>query len=375
MKRAPSKKGAISKLLSSVLLTALLTSCGVSGAPMPPSLELPKPVSDLRALRKGDKVYLAWTVPTQTTDRQTVRHLGPTRICRSLEIAMSDCAPIGEVPASQLARPGAPLTKPGSAAGKVQASYTDALPQQLRQENLGAQITYAVSVLNENGRSAGLSNQVRVPLIAAVPPPSGFHAEIAEDGVRLSWMCPPGFSPQFEGVQYRVRIYRRAQDSQTQNKVAEADLMNCHRPQVLDQTFEWEKTYDYRASVVTVIPKPGHPDIEVEGDDTALVSVFAHDVFPPGVPSGLQAVFSGVGQALFVDLVWAPDTDVDLAGYNVYRHQEGGQPVKINSELVKTPAFRDTGVASGNKYLYSVSAVDLRGNESARSEEASEAVP
>ena len=51
------------------------------------------------------------------------------------------------------------------------------------------------------------------------------------------------------------------------------------------------------------------------------------------------------------------------------------QPVKINSELVKAPAFRDMKVASGRTYVYSVSAVDVRGNESARSQEASEAVP
>ncbi len=343
---------------------------------MPPSLELPKPVTDLRAVRKGDKVYLAWTAPTQTSDRQTVRHLGPTRICRSLEITMSDCgAPVGEVPPSQVPRPSAPLAKPGGAAGKVQANYTDTLPQELQQENLGAQITYAVSVLNENGRSAGLSNQVHISALPAVPPPSGFHAEIVVDGVRIWWMCPPAFPATLEGVQYRVRVYRRAEDNQTDNKVAEPDLTNCHEPQVLDQTFEWEKTYYYRASVVTMIPKTGQPSIEIEGDDTPVVKVFAHDVFPPGVPSGLQAVSSDIGQAQFVDLIWAPVTDADLAGYNVYRHQEGGQPVKVNSELVKTPAFRDMGVASGAKYLYSVSAVDLRGNESARSEEASEAVP
>ena len=369
-------KRATSKLPLSLLATALLISCGTPGAPMPPSLELPKPVTDLRALRKGDKVYLAWTVPTQTTDRQTVRHLGPTRICRSVEIAMSDCgAPVGEVPGSQLPRPSVPLAKPGGAAGKVQASYTDTLPQQLQQENLGAQITYAVSVLNENGRSAGLSNQVNVPLAPAVPPPNSFRAEVTADGVRISWICPPAFSRQLEGVQYRVRIYRGPEDSQTNSKIAEADLMNCQPPQVLDQTFEWEKTYYYRASVVTVFSEPEKPEIEIAGDDTPPVKVFAHDVFPPAVPSGLQAVASGVGQALFVDLIWAPVTDADLAGYNIYRQQEDGQPLKINSELVKTPAFRDTNVASGTRYSYSVSAVDLRGNESARSEEASEQVP
>jgi fibronectin type 3 domain-containing protein len=115
--------------------------------------------------------------------------------------------------------------------------------------------------------------------------------------------------------------------------------------------------------------------LQVEGEDTPTVTVFAHDVFPPAVPSGLQAVFSGVGQAPFVDLVWAPDTEADLAGYNIFRHQEGGQPVKINSELVKVPNYRDGEVRSGKTYFYSVSAVDVRGNESAKSEEANEAVP
>jgi len=42
---------------------------------------------------------------------------------------------------------------------------------------------------------------------------------------------------------------------------------------------------------------------------------------------------------------------------------------------VKIPAFRDSQIISGKTYFYSVSAVDLRGNESARSEEASESVP
>src|SRR4029077_3163281 len=42
---------------------AALCGCGSPGVPLPPSLDLPKPVTDLRAVRKGDKVYLMWTVP------------------------------------------------------------------------------------------------------------------------------------------------------------------------------------------------------------------------------------------------------------------------------------------------------------------------
>jgi fibronectin type 3 domain-containing protein len=59
----------------------------------------------------------------------------------------------------------------------------------------------------------------------------------------------------------------------------------------------------------------------------------------------------------------------------VYRREEAATPVKINSDLIKSPAFRDTNVVPGQMYIYSVSAVDLRGNESPRSEEANETVP
>jgi fibronectin type 3 domain-containing protein len=73
--------------------------------------------------------------------------------------------------------------------------------------------------------------------------------------------------------------------------------------------------------------------------------------------------------------VWAPVTDVDLDGYNVYRHEDRMAAVRVNAEPVKTPAYRDANVVSGKRYFYSVSAVDVRGNESGRSEEASETVP
>ncbi|HEV2730601.1 MAG TPA: hypothetical protein VGV15_11275 [Terriglobales bacterium] len=354
-------------LLPSLLGAALLAGCGTPGAPLPPSLELPKAVTDLRAARKGDKVYLAWTLPTQTTERQTIRHLGPTRICRSLQTAMKDCASVvGQKPPAPLSRSASPTVP------KAQAEYTDSLPQDFQQQNPTGQVTYAVLVLNESGRSAGLSNQVQIPAAPTLPAPANFKAQVTAQGVLLTWSCSPAPARSLPYIQYRVRVYRRGENTRADTNVGEAD---CSNGQLVDQSFEWEQTYSYHATIVTVVSVPEKPEMQVEGDDTPAVKLFAHDVFPPGVPSGLQAVFSGVGQAAFIDLVWAPVTDADLVGYNIYRHEEGGQPVKINSELVKTPAFRDSNVAAGRKYFYSVSAVDLRGNESARSEEATESVP
>jgi hypothetical protein len=365
------KRGVL-RLFPPLLAVSLWSGCASSGPPLPPSLELPAPVRDLRAVRKGDRVSLTWTVPTEATDHESLRHAGPARICRSTKPAMSACGtPIGTVPPPKVAE----KAKRGkNAAGqKINAAYTDNLVAAPGIQPAD-EVTYAVEVLNQYGRSAGLSNQVHVPVFPALPPPDGFRAVVTSEGVKVSWICPDNLA-QLPNVQYRLRVYRTAEGSANAGNAGEADLLNCPGTPLVDTTFEWEKTYDYRAAAVIVVTEPGKPPFEIEGDDTPRVRVFAHDVFPPAVPSGLQAVFSGVGQPPFIDLVWSPDTDADLAGYNVYRHEEGGQPARLNSELIRTPAYRDSNVQSGKKYFYSVSGVDLRGNESAMSEEASERVP
>ena len=369
-------------ILICVLGSAVLVSCGYPGVPIPPALELAKPVTDLRAARKGDKVYLAWTVPAKTTDRQTVRHPGVTRVCRSLQAPVADCKnPAAEIPATQFPLPAAGSSRSGAPPPKAEANYTDILSPEFQEQDPTVEITYAVSVQNESGRSAGLSNQVQVPSAPTLPPPDHFRAEVEKDGVLLSWNCPP-VAASSNVIEHKLRIYRREQGKQTDTRVSDAILVSCSQTQpagqlseFLDQTFEWEKHYDYRAAVVTVVSAPGKAEIEVEGDDTPSVAIFAHDIFPPAVPTGLQAVFSGVGQAPFVDLVWSPDTEADLAGYNVFRHEENEPPVKLNSEPVKAPAFRDSTVQSGKRYFYSVSALDERNNESVKSEETSEQVP
>lgn len=159
----------------------MLTSCATVGPPQPPSLELPKTPSDLRAVRKGDHVILTWTIPVATTDRQTVRSFGPTRICRGLEAELAQCGtPVGET----LAHPVAVAAK--SSKQKPTTSYTDALPAQLGADNSYALATYAVEVLNADGRGAGLSNQVRVPLARTLPPPRDFAARVTGQGIVLT---------------------------------------------------------------------------------------------------------------------------------------------------------------------------------------------
>jgi hypothetical protein len=362
--------------LSALILTVMFTACATVGPPLPPSLELPKAPTDLRATRKGDRVILTWTVPSVTTDRKTIRSVGPTRICRGLEAKLTQCGVAvgeGSAQANSSARTSSTPAKPSKQ--KISGSYTDSLPAQLESDDPSGFITYAVEVLNADGRGAGLSNQVRVSLVHTFPPPRDFGARVTSRGVVLKWTNDVRPENSDAAIRYIYRVYRRQESSQQETAVGEIPAAGAGGLEFTDSNIEWEKTYEYRVETVTVIAQEKQPALQVEGDDSAEVKVFADDVFPPAVPSGLQAVFSGPGQKIFIDLVWAPVADVDLDGYNVYRREEGTAAVKVNGGLVKTPAYRDENVASGRRYFYSVSAVDVRGNESARSEEAGETVP
>ena len=345
----------------------IFTGCGSIRPPQPPSLELPKPPSDLRAARKGDRVTLLWTVPTITTDRQTARSFGSTLICRGSQPQLTQCGtPVGQA---------APLAAAGKTNGqKLTASYTDQLPPSMLEDNPASFATYAIEVLNADGRGAGLSNQVHVSLMPTLPPPQDFRASVTAQGVVLSWTSEtPAASS--SSTHYVYRVYRRLEGGQQSILAGEVTSDNRNSFSLTDSSIEWGKNYEYHAETVTVVAQENKPEIQVEGDDTPEIKVFANDVFPPAVPAGLQAAFSGPGQRPFIDLIWAPDTDADLDGYNVYRHEEGAAPVKLNIEPLKTLAYRDMAVAAGKRYFYSVSGIDLRGNESAHSEEASESVP
>jgi len=364
--------------LLAVLALAALVACGMPGAPQPPSLELPRTVGNLQAVRKGDNVTLTWTTPHETTDRKRIKHLGVTGICRAVDrVAVAECAErVGALP---------PEHTPLQAA----ASFTDALPKQLQQTHPLGLAGYAVEVENARGKSAGLSNQVTVPLAPTLPPPARLLAEATASGVVISWVVPLDEmqvlepSRQADRLQYHLHIYRRdkSEPAAAPIEISTAGAFVAPRlPQpnwnILDGSAEWEHEYIYWADIeTTVLGADGKVVGTVEGANSPELDVVVHDVFPPAVPAALQAVSSGTPQQPFIDLSWAPNTESDLAGYNVYRHEEGAAPAKINSEVVKAPTYRDVAVQAGRRYSYSVTAVDLRGNESGRSAEASEAVP
>jgi hypothetical protein len=354
------------KILLIMTAAVVAVGCGSPGVPLPPSLEVARPVTDLRASRKGDKVTLTWSPPTHTTEQRNISHGETVEVCRA-PAPMKQCGtPVARIPV--------PKPAPTKTHKSSLETYTDQLQSSLASGQPTSNLYYAVAVLNHYGRSAGLSNQAQVPAARTLAPPEGFQAQLTRDGVKLSW-SPIMNPPNIPGLRFIYRIYRRESATHSDAVAGEAPVAGDSPQSYVDHGFEWEKTYEYRVTVVTKIGEANSGEQQVEGDDTPPVSVVTHDTFPPATPTGLQAVFSGPGQKPFIDLVWTPNSEADLSGYNVYRREAGTQPTKLNKDVVSSPAYRDTDVSAGHEYTYSVSAVDIPGNESSRSEEASEVVP
>jgi hypothetical protein len=350
-----------------------MIGCGSPGAPAPPSLRLPTPVSDLTAVRTDGSVRLDWTMPTRTTDRMALKHPVQARICRKVE--GGQCTVVSTVSSD----PGKP------------AHYTDVLPADLTHGSVRL-LSYEVDLLNYAQKSAGRSAPAFTAAGASPATVTGLTAQVQRDGVLLSWHPaiespasgppPPPTSMLFRITRVRQNVpAMQATASRSAEKPAPAvQLLAVHSSaavdpgHALDHDAALNQQYRYTVERVASFHLSGHI-VEVQGQPSDPVVIATTDVFPPAVPQDLAAVADEAGGA--IDLSWTPDTDGDLAGYAVYRRDvAAGLPAqRISSASLATPDFRDTGAQRGHTYAYSVSAIDTSGNESARSGEAVETLP
>jgi hypothetical protein len=343
------------------VLAIAMAGCGTPGAPLPPSLNLPDRVTDLAAERAGNMVTLTWTMPRRTTDKILLKDPVMVRVCWN--DGTPHCVPMGEK---------------GFAPGAA-ATHSETLPAGLA-AGAPRPVRFYVEAVNRNQRAAGLSNAA--PILAGEAPAlvEGLTAEVGKGGVVLHWTAADANDA--------IRLHRRLLNPPEAKKdegllgapreALTQDLLVEHDSGVaLDKDIRFGQSYEYRLQRVARVEADGQMR-ELAGALSAAVRVEARDVFPPAIPAGLAAVATAAteGVPASIDLSWQPDTETDVAGYRVYRREGTGGWQRISGDkLIVGPAFHDPDVLAGHTYIYAVSAVDVRGNESARSAEASEKVP
>ncbi|MBM3323900.1 fibronectin type III domain-containing protein, partial [candidate division WOR-3 bacterium] len=108
----------------------------------------------------------------------------------------------------------------------------------------------------------------------------------------------------------------------------------------------------YYASVVA-IDSAGH-ESGASPEDSAVPGTV------PRPPTNLAAMPFRHGMALN----WTPNTEIDLAGYNLYRRTAGSGYQRLNQTLLTDTTHRDSGLCSDTMYRYFCTAVDSSGYES-----------
>jgi hypothetical protein len=361
---------------------ALMTGCGMPGAPQPPSLNLPEKVTDLAAVRNGDQVTLTWTMPRRNTDKLLLKGMVQARVCRAV--------PETGTGSSACVDAGSTQSAPGADAG-----FTETLPSPLAVGSPRA-LTYYVELVNRKGRSAGLSNGASVAAGQVPAAITGLTAEMRRKGVLLAWQ-PGARDAGSTGIRLERKLLtppapKQKPESRNAQTGAQKELggglaappaeplersllvkpdKSAH---ALDEDVRFNERYEYRAQRVASVEVDGQT-LELAGPLSAPVEIETRNTFPPAVPAGLAAVGTagenGSGPA--IDLNWQPDTEPDLAGYIVYRREGSGTWQRISpAQPVVGSGFHDANVAAGHTYQYAVSAIDQEGHESARSEAAEE---
>jgi hypothetical protein len=241
-------------------VTCVWTGCGYVGDPLPPALNIPQPVADLRVIQRGDKLILDFTAPTLTTEA-----IGLTSITAA-EAQIGKTAMILQTP-----KPGEP------------AHIELPAGEWVKQE-----VTVHVVLSGPKGRKSAASNSVTLRVTEPLRPPEGIKAELHPEGVRLSW-------PVTGDAVTKYRIIRNPDASAV-----------VERPEYIDNTVELGKEYSY--SVV----KLGEG---VESLPSTPVSIVPRDIFAPPIPASLNAI-AGVDT---VELAWERSVAPDLKGYRIYR--------------------------------------------------------
>jgi hypothetical protein len=240
-----------------------LTGCGYVGDPLPPALNIPVPVNDLRVIQRGEKLLIDFTAPALTTEA-----IGITTFA-SAEIRIGDAVlPL-------------PLPEPGEAAHAE-------LPAR---QFVGKEVLARVVLAGPKGRQSSESNLVTLRVTEPLSTPVDLRAEPHPEGVRVSWK--PGDN---RPVRYRV------------TRVPEA-VADTPKPEYIDKAVELGKEYKYSVVAVTDTGEslPSEP-----------VTIIPRDIFAPAAPVNLNAI-AGVNT---VELAWDRNAERDLKNYRVYRDDQ-----------------------------------------------------
>lgn len=307
----------------------VLAGCGYPGDPLPPALNIPERIQDLRVLQRGNRLLVAFTAPLMTTDKLVLRQMP------ALELYAGP-APAGEFNADAWAATAESFTR--EAGGEAETLFD--LPAA---KWAGREIVIGARAIGPTGRRSAWSNLVIAAVVAPIATPGGLRARATPEGVFLEWNS--GDAADGHGW----RVFRKGPDEQEFTLLGRAA-----EPSWLDRAAAFGQRYTY--SLQTVVPAG---EQEAESEPGEPLTIEPRDTFPPAAPTG----FTGIAGVNSIELAWERSPEADFAAYQIYRAEADG-PLAPFGDPLSALSFSDTNIVSGRRYRYALAARDQAGNQS-----------
>jgi hypothetical protein len=356
--------------LAAALAVAAALACGKRGDPQPPLARTPQPVRDLAVGQRGAELSIRYVAPRTTTG-------GVPLEVHEVEVLTAPAE--GEFERAALVE-----------SHRAGPGETVVLSRPLPPP--GAKLRIAARAAAKGERSA-LTSVVSFIVQPPPPPPAALVARLTPDGVTLAWQGTipsppppppspspsPAASPAASGSSPApaparpglpkaaappappprpatpgFRVFRRDPAVPYDAAMNAAPItVNAFEDRTVGAGPRW--CYVVRLALST--------DPLVESAPSNEVCVDVKDVSPPAAPLGVATLVT----ADAVEVSWSPSGEADLAGYRVYRAAEGAPPARVVDLPASRTTWRDPAPGRGGAHLYTVTAIDQAGNESAPS--------
>jgi len=344
------------------LLIFNFSACGKIGDPLPPIPRAPLIIEELNVAQQGTQLILSFPL-VRTARSPKLQRIDIYRLIESV----NDPAGLPQEAFSAAAAVSASIEQIPTQTSTI--TYRD--PLDLKTAARNRRYRYAIRLVNAAGQAADFSNYATAePLLDLSLPPTDLKATQREKEIELSWAPPAanesGTSPANVAG---YNLYRRTGES-----VVRLNAEPLQQPRFIDRNFAFGAEYQYTVRALSLLPGNAAVSAAIESNESAPLAHTPKDTFPPAAPGPVTiASIGGI-----VSLFWPLNQETDVAGYNLYRAEDETTPpdrwITLTPQLHKTASFRDDRVQVGKQYFYQITAVDIYGNESARSATVSETV-
>ncbi|MFC1593664.1 hypothetical protein ACFL3O_01885, partial [Candidatus Neomarinimicrobiota bacterium] len=205
--------------------------------------------------------------------------------------------------------------------------------------------------VHPNVVGAGIMAEVAYDAIhrALDPPPStptGLKTTSGTNSITLTWNANP---------ESDIKYYRIYRSDSSNTELIRIDELDYSETTFIDNNVEINHVYYYAIKAVDIIGNASARTSRVPGSTI--------DQIPPSAPINLQVIL----EADSVKLSWAPNTELDVEKYYIYRNSTLND-IQQDLSFIGTVYAPDSNFSyisfdSAINYFYGVTAVDIAGNQ------------